>query len=128
MRIQLGSTYICGSAELDGDVRNSAGVPMGPQNIRVQENPGAVLREYVGADRVEGERVRCDSGTVSFGTTRIFATEAEATAWAMTGHREEDVEGALVVDGETVYEKAVVTSKQVSQVGVAVATQYTIQG
>ena len=46
----------------------------------------------------------------------------------MTGHRAEAVEGALVVDGETVYRKAVVTSKQVSQVGVAVATQYTIQG
>ena len=128
MRILLGSTFLCGSAELDGDVRNSTGVPMGPQNVRVQENPGAVLREYVGADRVEGERVRCDSGTVSFGTTRIFGTEAEATAWAMTGHRAEAVEGALVVDGETVYRKAVVTSKQVSQVGVAVATQYTIQG
>ena len=128
MRILLGSTYLCGSAELDGDVRNSAGVPMGPQNIRVQENPGAAIREYVGADRVEGEHVRCDSGTVSFGTTRIFASESAATAWAMAGHREEAVEGALVVDGETVYRKAVVTSKQVSQVGVAVATQSTIQG
>ena len=128
MRIRLGSTYLCGSEQLDGDVRNSTGVPMGPQNIRVQENPGAVLREYVGADRVEGERVRCDSGMVSFGTTRIFATEAAATAWAMYGHRAEAVEGALEVDGETVYPKAVVTSKQVSQVGVAVATQYTIQG
>ena len=56
------------------------------------------------------------------------ASDAEATAWAMCGHRAEAVEGALVVDGETVYEKAVVTSKQVSQVGVAVATQYTSQG
>ena len=128
MRIQLGSTYLCGSAELDGDVRNSTGVPMGPRNVSVQENPGAVIREYVGADRVEGERVRCDSGTLSFGTTRIFGTEAEATAWAMTGHRAESVEGALVVDGETVYRKAVVTSKQVSQGGVAVSTPYTIQG
>lgn len=128
MRIKLGSTYLCGSEQLDGDVRNSTGVPMGPQNIRVQENPGAVLREYVGADRVEGERVRCDSGTVSFGTTRIFANESQATVWAMLGHRAEAVEGALVVDGNTVYQKAVVASKQVSQVGVAVATQYTIQG
>lgn len=128
MRIKLGSTYICGSAELDGDVRNSTGVPMGPQGVRVQENPGAVIREYVGADRVDGERVRCDSGTVSFGTTRIFANESQATEWAMYGHRAEAVEGALVVDGKTVYQKAVVTAKNVSQVGVAVATQYTIQG
>ena len=128
MRILLGSTYLCGSAELDGDVRNSTGVPMGPQGIRVQENPGTAIREYIGADRVEGEHVRCDSGTLTFGTTRIFTTEAEATAWAMCGHRAEAVEGALVVDGQTIYPKAVVTSKQVSQVGVAVATQYTVEG
>lgn len=128
MRIQLGSTYLCGSAGLDGDVRNSSGVPMGPQNIRVQETPGAVLREYIGADRVEGERVRCDSGTISFGTTRIFDSEAHATEWAMTGHRDEVKSGQFKIDGKVVFQKAVMTSKQVSQVGVAVATQYTVQG
>lgn len=128
MRIQLGSTYLCGSEELDGDVRNSSGVPMGPHDIRVQENPGVTIREYVGADRVEGEHVRCDSGTMSFRTTRIFASEADATSWAMTGHREEEKSGALVVDDETVYAKGVVTAKQVSQAGLAVVTQYTIQG
>ena len=128
MRIKLGETYLCGDERNDGDERNSTGVPMGPQNIRVQESPGAVLREFVGADRVEGERVRCDSCTVSFGTTRIFGDEAGATTWAMIGHRDDAVEGALVVDGNTVFQKAVVTSKQISQVGVAVVTQYTIQG
>ena len=64
-----------------GDTRNSAGDPVGPQNLRIAETPGADLREYVGADRVEGEHVRCDSGSVSFGVTRTFADEAAALAW-----------------------------------------------
>ena len=75
-----------------------------------------------------GEHVKCDAGTLSFGVTRVFPTVDAATEYAMVGHRAEPCEGALTVDGQTVYPKAVVTAKQISQVGVAVAVNYTIQG
>ena len=35
----------------EGDDRNSTGDPVGPSDLRMAETPGAVLREYVGADR-----------------------------------------------------------------------------
>ena len=120
-----------------GDTRNTGTSntppsPMGPQNVRRAEKPGAVLREYVGADRAEGEWVKCDSGVLSFGVTRIFATPALAAAFALTGFDSEPREGTLTatVDGTTVtiFSKCVITSRESAQVGVAVATQYTIEG
>lgn len=117
-----------------GDARNSGSSPnpMGPQNVRRGEKPGAVLREYVGADRVDGEWVKCDSGVLSFGVTRIFDTEAHAAAFALTGFGTEPREGALTatIGNETItlFAHCVITSRESAQVGVAVATQYTIEG
>lgn len=117
-----------------GDARNSGSSPnpMGPQNVRRAEKPGAVLREYVGADRVNGEWVKCDSGALSFGVTRIFDTEAHAAAFALTGFGTEPREGALTatIGNETItlFAHCVITSRESAQVGVAVATQYTIEG
>jgi len=115
-----------------GDARNSTGQPMGPQNVRRTERPGAALREYVGADRVEGEWVKCDAGTLTFGVTRIFPSEAAAAAFALTGFGSEPRDGVLTAtqDGQTVdlFTKCVVTGRESSQVGVAVYTQYTIEG
>lgn len=133
MKIKLGSTYLCGSATSDGDARRSDGTPMGPRDVRVGENPGVTLREYIGADRVDGEHVRCDSGTVTFGVTRVFASESAAAAYALVGHRAEAKEGAFTVEGvgitgNVVYAHAVCSSKQISHVGCAVAVNYTIQG
>ena len=117
-----------------GDTRNSGSSPspMGPQNVRRAEKPGAAMREYVGADRVEGEWVKCDSGVLSFGVVRIFDTPAHAAAFALAGFGTEPREGTLTatVDGTTVtiFSKCVITSRESAQVGVAVATQYTIEG
>ena len=115
-----------------GDTRNSTGSPMGPQNVRRAEKPGAVMREYVGADRVDAEWVQCDSGVLSFGVTRIFATEALAAAFALTGFGTEPREGSLTATiGEstvTIFSHCTITSRETAQVGVAVATHYTIEG
>ena len=117
-----------------GDTRNSGETPapMGPQNVRRAEKPGAVLREYVGEDRVHGEWVQCDSGVLTFGVTRIFDTPAHAAAFALTGFGSEPREGALTAteggSAVTIFAKCVITSRESAQVGCAVATQYTIEG
>lgn len=123
MELKLGDTVLS-----TGDARRSDGKPFGVVGITVSETPGAEIREYVGADRVEGEHVRCDHGSVSFQTHRVFPTVEAAVEWAMSGHREEAKAGALVFGGNTVFAKAVVTAKRLSQVGVAVVTQYTVEG
>ena len=117
-----------GSVLSTGDARRTDGSPFGVANVTVSENPGAEVREFVGADRVAGEWVRCNHGVVSFQTTRIFASVGDAVAWAMSKHRGEQTAGKLVYGGNTVFENAVVTSKRLSLVGVAVITQYTIEG
>ena len=93
MTITLGNTTLCA-----GQARNSTGSPVGPRDIKDAETPGVVLREYVGADRVAGDRVRCDHGVVTFGVTRTYGSVADATAYALTGHRSEDTVGALQYD------------------------------
>ena len=123
MELKLGNTVLS-----TGDARRSDGKPFGVGGITVSETPGAEIREYVGADRIEGEHVRCDHGSVSFQTHRVFATVEAAVAWAMSGHRAEAKAGALVFGGNTVFVTAVVTAKRLSQVGVAVVTQYTVEG
>ena len=60
MTITLGSTTLCA-----GQTRNNTGAPVGPRDIRDAETPGVVIREYVGVDRVVGDRVGCDHGTVT---------------------------------------------------------------
>lgn len=115
-----------------GGTRASDGSPMGPADVHRIERPGAAIREYVGADRVEGEWVKCDSGTLSFSVTRIFATEAAAAAYALTGLGSEPREGALkATEGSetvTIFSHCVMTGRETSQVGVAVAVQYTFEG
>ena len=114
-----------------GDTRNSNGDPVGPQNLRMAETPGAVLREYVGADRVEGEHVRCDSGSVSFGVTRTFATEAAALAYVSGAYLAEPKKGVLKFGNAAVFgagHVSVVTQRTMALVGCTVAVNYTIQG
>ena len=123
MELKLGNTVLS-----TGHARRSDAKPFGVGGITITETPGAELREYVGADRVEGEHVRCDHGSVSFQTHRVFPTVEAAVAWAMSGHRAEAKAGALVFGGNTVFVTAVVTAKRLSQVGVAVVTQYTVEG
>lgn len=117
-----------------GATRNagSSPSPMGPENVNRSEKPGAAIREYVGADRIHGERVKCDSGVLSFGVTRIFDTAAHAAAFALTGFDTEPREGALTAevgnDTVTIFAHCVITSRESAQVGVAVHTRYTIEG
>jgi len=123
MTITLGNTTLCA-----GQTRNSTGQPVGPRDLRDAETPGVVLREYVGADRVAGDRVRCDHGMVTFGVTRTFPTVAAATAYALVGHRSEDVAGALKYDNTVIYPNAAVTARSIAQVGCTVVVNYTIEG
>lgn len=117
-----------------GSTRNagSSPSPMGPENVNRSERPGAAIREYVGADRIHGERVKCDSGVLSFGVTRIFDSAANAAAFALTGFGTEPREGALTAevgsDTVTIFAHCVITSRETAQVGVAVHTRYTIEG
>lgn len=123
MIITLGSTTLCA-----GQTRNNTGDPVGPRDIRDTEAPGVVIREYVGADRVVGDRVGCDHGTITFGVTRTFSSVALATAYALVGHRAEDTVGPLKYDNTVIFENAAVTSRSIAQVGCTVVVNYTIEG
>ena len=115
----------------EGDERNSAGGPVGPSDLRMAETPGAVLREYVGADRVEGEHVRCDSGSLTFGVTRTFATVDAALTYLKGAFLAEPSEGQLTFDDADVFganHKSVVTQRTAALVGCTVAVNYSITG
>ena len=112
-----------------GQSRNSTGDPVGPSDLRMAVTPGVAVREYVGADRVQPEHVRCDSGSVSFGVTRTFATEALALAYIATTIHGEASEGQLKFDSTNVFgAKSVVTQRVAALVGRTVHVNYTIQG
>ena len=112
-----------------GQSRNSTGDPVGPSDLRMAVTPGVAMREYVGADRVQPEHVRCDSGSVSFGATRTFATEALALAYIATTIHDEASEGQLMFGERPVFgAKSVVTQRVAALVGRTVHVNYTIQG
>lgn len=119
-----GSAYVLCS---DGE-RSVDGSPVGPGNLSISEAPGVEQREYVGADRIRPEHVRCDHGSMTFQATRVFANVAAATAYALTGHLSEPVEGALKYGATTIFPKACVTSKRIGMVGCTVVVNYTIEG
>ena len=112
-----------------GDARSSTGDPEGPRDLRMQLAPGVAVREYVGADRVQPEHVRCDSGSLTFGVTRTFATPALALAYVAGAFLEEASEGQLKFDGTNVFgAKSVVAQRTVAVVGCTVSVNYSITG
>lgn len=124
MTITLGSTTL-----VAGQTRNAAGNPVGPSNLRLQIAPGVAVREFVGADRVQPEHIRCDSGTVSFGATRTFATEAAALAYITGTLVGEASEGQLKFGSTNVFgPKSAVTQRTAALVGRTVHVEYTIAG
>lgn len=123
MTIKIGNTTL-----VSGQERSANGSSTGPDNLRMNLAPGVAIREYVGADRVAGEHMKCDRGTVSFDVTRIYASVADALAYVRGAFLTEESEGALKFDSETVFAHAVVTSRSVAVVGCAVAVSYTIEG
>lgn len=124
MTITLGSTTLCA-----GDARNSTGSPVGPRDLRIQLTPGVAIREFVGADRIQPEHVRCDSGSVTFGVTRTYATEALALAYAMGDFITEAKEGQLKFGSTNIFgSKSVVTQRTLAVVGRTVAVNYSITG
>ena len=124
----------------EGDVRDTTGEPMGPRDLRIQLTPGVAIREFVGADRVQPEHVKCDSGTISFGVTRTFATPEAAITYATSTFLNEPNEGVLTVgstkifgtrtlsNNTTVDAKCVVTQRALAVVGCTVAVNYSITG
>lgn len=127
MTITLGNTTLChGQRRFAGA---DAGKATGPRDLRISETPGVAVREFVGADRVSPEHVLCDSGTVSFGVTRTFATVADALAYATGDVFDEDVAGELKFDNRRVFgAKSAVTGRQIAVVGCTVAVNYEIAG
>jgi len=124
MTITLGSTYL-----VEGQTRNSTGSPVGPADLRIAESPGAAVREFVGADRVQPEHIRCDSGVVSFGVTRTYGSVADALAYLSGSFLSEASEGQLKFDSTNVFgPKSVVTQRVAALVGRTVHVNYTIQG
>lgn len=123
MTITIGSTVLCA-----GQQRSSNGTPVGPANLRMGLAPGVMLRDYVGADRTQGEHVKCDHGTLSFGVERIFQTPAAALEYLRDGFLAEESEGELKFDAKTVFPHAAVTGRTSAVVGCAVAVNYTIEG
>ena len=124
MTITLGSTTLCA-----GNTRNSTGDPVGPNNMRMTVTPGVAIREYVGADRVQPEHVKCDSGSLTFGVTRTFATPALALAYVAGAFLTEASEGQLKFDNTNVFgAKSVVAQRTVAVVGCTIAVTYSITG
>ena len=117
------ATTLCSDAE-----RSVDGSPVGPGNLSFAEAPGVEMREYVGADRVKPENVRCNHGTLTFQATRVFATQALAAAYALAGHLSEPVEGVLKFGTTEIFAHACVTSRRIGMVGCTVVVNYTIEG
>ena len=124
MIITLGNTTLCA-----GQTRNSAGLPVGPSDLRMQLAPGVAIRGYVGADRIQPEHVRCDSGSVTFGVARTFATVADALAYLKGPFISEASEGPLKFDDTNVFgSKSVVTQRTAALDGCTVHVVYSITG
>jgi len=123
MTITIGTTTL-----VHGQQRYTNGSATGPDNLRMSLTPGVAIREYVGADRVAGEHVKSDRGTVSFDVTRIYGSVGDALAYVRGAFLTEASEGALKFDNEVVFAHAAVTSRSVAVVGCAVAVSYTIEG
>ena len=116
------------TALVSGQARNDDGSPVGPANLRMSEVPGVIDREYVGADRVECEHVRCDHGSVTFDVTRTFETVDDALDYLSGGFLSEAKEGALKFNDSTVFPHAAVKSRIALLVGCSIAISYTIEG
>ena len=124
MTINLGNTIL-----VAGQTRNSNGSPVGPANFQLSDSPGIVTRDFIGADREEPEHVMPDHGSITFQATRIFGSVADAIAYCTTTIFTEDVAGQLKFDNTQVFgARSAITNRRVSQIGVAVAIQYTIEG
>lgn len=104
------------------------GKGVGPANLRLALSPGVVMREYVGADRIQGEHIKCDKGSATFDVERIFETPAAALEFIRDKYLKEQSEGALMFDNDVVFAHAAVTSRVSAVVGCAVAVSYTIEG
>ena len=106
-------------------------ITLGTTDLVEQQDRDKAMREYVGADRVEPEHVRCDSGTVSFGVTRTFADVASALTYLSSTFLSEPSEGELKFDSVSVFgtgHKSVVTQRVAALVGCTVAVNYSITG
>lgn len=126
MTITLDSTELC-----KGQTRNADGDAVGPRNLRVQLAPGVAVREFAGADRVQPEHVRSDSGTVSFGVTRTFGSVEAALGYIAGTFIGEASEGQLKFGDTDVFgenHKSAVTQRVAALVGRTVAVEYTITG
>ena len=117
------ATVLCSDSE-----RSVGGTPVGPGDLTLVEAPGVEMREFIGADRVFPEHVRCDHGTLAFRATRVYSSPALALAYVLSTLPSEPVAGTLKYGNSTVFSHAVVTSRRVALVGCTVVVNYQIEG
>lgn len=113
--------------------RNDDGSPVGPDKLKIVDNPGIVKREFVGKTRIEPEDIRVHSGVCTFDVHREFDTVGEALEYSLVTLLNEPTEGALTViddDGNEneVFAKACVSNRTSALIGCTVAVSYTIEG
>jgi len=120
------TTLVYGQQRLVGSGNWGKGI--GPNNLKMSLSPGVVLREYIGANRVQGEHVKCDHGSLTFDVERIFETPSDALSYVKGDFLAEKSEGSLKFDNAEVFAQAVVSNRAVAVVGCAVAVSYTIEG
>ena len=125
MTITLGNTTLCA-----GQTRNDTGSPVGPHDLRMQLVPGVAVREYVGADRIQPEHIRCDSGSITFGVTRTFGSVDDALEYLSGAFLTETSEGQLKFGDTNVFgeKKSAVAQRTAALVGCTVAINYSITG
>ncbi len=125
MEITFDSTTIC-----HGSVRNQSGNAIGPANLIVSDAPGTVTHEFIGADRIAPEHIRCDRGAVQFSVTRTFEDVDAALAYVTGGYLSEPREGVLKFGTTEMFDgnKAVMTTHQLSMVGCTVIVNYSFEG
>ncbi len=112
-----------------GATRNKAGDAIGPFNLRYSETPGTQRHEFIGADRVQNEHIRCDSGSVSFSVIRIFATIEAMLTYFTTTFKNEPKEGILKVGGvQMLGDRVTVRRDLASVVGAKIQINYTFEG
>ncbi len=125
MTITFNGATIC-----HGQSRGQPGEAIGPDGLLVSEAPGTVSHEFIGADRVQNEHVRCDRGTVRFRVTRTYGSVAAALAYVRGGYLAEPREGVLKFGDTDMFggNTAVMTGHQLAMVGCTVVVNYAFEG
>ena len=127
MKITIGTTGNI-TELVSTQARNNAGLPVGPDKLRLNDTPGIVKREYIGKDRIEPEDVKVHSGVCTFDVHREFASVDDALEYVGSTMLNEQTEGEFKIGNNVVFAKAAVSYITAVLVGCTVAVSYTVEG